>query len=91
MVDLLSEVINCARERRWFAAGMWLKEAFSARDGVSCPRKKKLATKLLEAVLEAVEIAERKQTETVVAKSLFVVRPSGPARTGVGMGLSSAG
>lgn len=77
-VDLCSETIRCAREGQWVAAGMWIKEAFDARDMIACERKRKLATRLLEAVLEAVEVAETRQFTRLVSQSLQRVRSSRP-------------
>lgn len=89
LIDLASATIQCARERQFVAAGMWIKEAFDVCQSIGDVRKRKLALKLLEAVLEAVEIAQSRGP--LVSATLHRMRTSrpGPLRVPVGPTLCS--
>lgn len=89
MAILLAESITCARERNFFSAGMWLNDARRARDSIPDPDRKRLGTKLLEAVCEAIDEAQRRQTEKVIAAALYRMRRPRTERPTVSMGLSA--
>lgn len=91
-VMLTSEIVVCVRNGMFFAAGLWLKEAVTAKDRIADKRKQKLATSLLSGLYDAVEIAEKRQEgrvrelQELVSSVLSGVRPGGATSPGVQLG-----
>lgn len=74
MVVLLAEACSCAREKEFFAAGMWLHEALASAKLIADERLRKLANRLIEGVCGAIEIAERTQAATLIPAALYRMR-----------------
>lgn len=81
MISLLSTALECAKEREFFSAGMWVHEAVRSRNNIADERKKKLADKLIEAVYGAIETAERRQTQKVITATMYRMRGASPSGT----------